>query len=769
MVSLPLVTLLLAGAPASAIAPNTPNIAPGVNVADLPDRCPVNQLSISEDDFGWDMFLKGMRAKNKDADKDLLYMDLILHGDMRMQPLPVVMTFMKESNFFARRDVLYPKFEKRIEAIGDAKERMRAYGNYAMTLVYLGDFKKVISFFAEGPKAKSFLTEPTVTFAIANAYWRLKSYPEASKYARIAFKLDDQLDSRWMLMLSDVGIHGKEWMEKHDDAEYSTKFVSEIFPAKDWSGIPFENVTDALGVDKLGGTGSVTWYDLDGDGWDELIWERKFFPYQIYKNNQGTLTKVDPKKLGTNDCTMIIATPVDFDNDGKPDIFRHCCNYDGAGPSVLLKNEGELTFDDITKGSGVENNTGYGMVVAWADYDLDGWLDLAVGDANATTRLYHNTGHGTFTEVTKAAGTTTPGKVDNLFGTVGVAWGDLNDDGYPDLFIQGWGWKRLFMNNKDGTFKDVTKAAHLNEDPAIKGYTNQIFDYDNDGKLDLYTGQYVVSSGVKWGFAPICTCSNLLKREGYQKREWQHASTIYKNMGDGTFKDMAADTHFIPLGTMGADNGDWDNDGDQDIVMGAGGPYFQQAEPYLFYENLGNGKFALRTPFYDLSLWGKGHGASFGDYDHDGNLDLAINNGGATPGDIWPSMVLHNKGNANHWFEIGFKGNVAGGTNSQAIGARVKVTAGGKTYLQELWTGSRFGAANTSRLHFGMAKNTKIDKVEIRWPNKKLATTVFTNVDVDQAIEVDEATGKYKQLWSFPHGEGLPNAKPAAVTMAVPK
>jgi hypothetical protein len=447
---------------------------------------------------------------------------------------------------------------------------------------------------------------------------------------------------------------------------------------------------------------------------------------------------------------MIVAAIGDYNNDGKPDIFRHCCNYDGAGPAIMLKNKGELTFEDITKESGLGFEKGYGMIASWADYDLDGFLDLSVGDANNTTRLYHNTGKGTFVDVTATAKVTTPGKAMGLFGTVGTTWGDLDDDGYPDLFVQGWGWKRLFMNNKDGTFRDVTKKSGLNEDQGIRGYTNQIFDYDGDGKLDLYTGQYVVSSGVKWGFAPICTCSNLLKKTGYQDREWKFASTIYKNNGNGTFTDMAAKTHFIPLGTMGANNADWDNDGDQDIVMGAGGPYFQQAEPYLFYENMGDGTFKLRTPFYDLSLWGKGHGAAFGDYDHDGNLDVYINNGGATPGDIWQSMLLHNTGNANHWFEVGFKG--AAGTNSEAVGAHVKVTAGGKTYLQELWTGGRFSATNTLRLHYGLAGATKIDKVEIRWPNKKLNVTTLENLDVDQAIEVDEATGKFKKLWAAPHG-----------------
>jgi hypothetical protein len=202
------------------------------------------------------------------------------------------------------------------------------------------------------------------------------------------------------------------------------------------------------------------------------------------------------------DCAHIISVPADYDGDGKVDIVRNCCNYDGAGPVVVLHNEGEFTFKDVTAKSGLAFDKGYGMLTAWADYDLDGYLDFVIGDANGTTRLYHNTGHGTFTLANKVAGVHTPGKEETLFGTVGVSFGDLDEDGYPDLFVQGWGWKRLFMNNKDGTFRDVTEKSGLNLDPGIKGYTNQMFDYDNDGKLDLYAGQYVVSSGSSGALPP---------------------------------------------------------------------------------------------------------------------------------------------------------------------------------------------------------------------------------------------------------------------------
>ena len=191
--------------------------------------------------------------------------------------------------------------------------------------------------------------------------------------------------------------------------------------------------------------------------------------------------------------------------------------------------------------------------------------------------------------------------------------------------------------------------------------------------------------------------------------------------------------------------------GEHDIVMGAGGPYFQQEEPFLFYENQGNFQFALRTPFHEMKLWGKGHGMAYGDYDHDGNLDLYAINGGGLIGDVFSGMLLHNKGNANHWVEIGFK--AAPGTNSSAIGARVRVKAGEVTRVRDLNSGGYFGDTNTLRVHVGLGTATTIETLEIRWPNKKLDVTTLHNVPVDQAIEVNEADGTFRQMWAAPHSK----------------
>jgi hypothetical protein len=196
---------------------------------------------------------------------------------------------------------------------------------------------------------------------------------------------------------------------------------------------------------------------------------------------------------------------------------------------------------------------------------------------------------------------------------------------------------------------------------------------------------------------------------------------------------MVEKTRFLPFGTMGQAEGDWDNDGDEDIIMGSGGPYMQQAEPALFYRNDGGGTFTNMTPFPMMSLWGKGHGVAFGDL------------GGAAMGDACASLFLRNKGNTNHWLEVALEGGP--GTNRMAIGATVRVMAGTFKRTRVLQVGGRFSAVNTFRVHFGLAGNAKVDKLEVSWPNKAKTKTVIENVAADQAVLIKEADGSLKHLW----------------------
>ncbi len=739
--------------------PGQIGIVPDVDTAALPGRAPSRDNYFPMHKYPDLLLYKPEGSEATDgSDSDVGPIDRMIRGDIRSKPFPETVWFQQITDYYGRREELWPKIAARVAAVPEPN-RLVAHRNQAWLLLYLGDFSHLLRLYGpEGEHAELGKNDGSLSFTVAQAFYRLGRYAESLPYANHAYDelTDSILDTRWQIMLSELGLHGRSYLDQADGQTYTRRHIRTLFPHRSFEGFPFEDVTDQLGVARWGGTGSVSFADLDLDGWDELVWEHKYFPPNIYRNVDGKeFRPISREALASPLASPIIFTPGDFNNDRLPDLFRHCCNYDSTGPTQLLENLGDLRFADVTESSGLAYDEGAGMVVAWSDYDLDGDLDLLIGDAEGPSRLYRNEGSGKFEEVTEAAGVITPR-------SVGLAFGDYDNDGWPDIWVLGWDSKKLFRNNGDGTFEDVTEQAGI--DPALgkKGYMAFFFDYNNDTHLDLFTGQYVVSSDERWGFGPICTCSNLLADEGYSDREWKFATTIFKNNGDGTFTNIYEKSRFVPLGMMGSNHGDWNNDGYEDLLMGAGGPYYQQAEPFLFYENNGDDTFDLITPFEMLGLWGKGHGSAFADFDRDGFLDVATNNGGAAPGDIWPSLVLRNKGNENHWLQVNLRAEKAE-TNATAVGARVTVHADGMVQTKELQAGGQFGATNSFTLHFGLAQAKKVDRIVVRWPNRDHQETVLVDVDIDQRIEVFEAEGRYEVVFRRPiPTRSFPDSHPTA-------
>lgn len=714
------------------------------NTADLATRCPGAQQQVAFDSPAFE------EALAKSDDRDGLLVDHMLELNYRRGTVGELVSFMAASDYYAHRTALQARFEQRIAALADGAARLKALEAYAYALLHLGEFRKIVDRFAPqaaeaGPLGKS----GPILFVLGQALFRLGDYAASIPVTRRAFVLMPEavLDTRWQLMMSEAALYGWDLDARHSRDVYSTAHIKELFPNDDFAALPFEDATGLVSGELWGGTGSVSFADLDGDGFDDLVFEHKFSPWRVLRNVGGQrFVDVPRENVPSSACDSQLDTIADVDGDGRPDIYRECCSWDGAGARTLLRNDGGLRFS-ARPGGDATTTSGAPMVAAWADFDLDGHIDLVVNEAFGPTKLFRNQGDGTFVDVTRKAGIVLdlPPDPRGTLGGVGSAWGDFNDDRYPDLFLQGWGWKRLYRNKGDGTFEDVTTRALTDSGQGRRAFMAFFLDADNDGRLDLFAGQYVVSEGEAGRVGPTCTCSNLLSDEGYSEREWLAASTIFHNNGDGTFKNLIAQTKFIPLGTMGQNAADWDNDGDQDIVMGTGGPFFQQAEPTLFYENNGDGTFTNKTPFPMMSLWGKGHGVAFSDFDHDGDLDLFLNSGGPTPGDAWPSRLLRNRGNRNHWLQVRLK--AGPGTNRLAIGAKVRVFAGKLTQLQELSSGGRFSGTNSFELHFGLGAHALVDRLEVEWPNRKLDRTVLEKVAVDQAIEISEADGAVSPLW----------------------
>jgi len=713
------------------------------NAADAPGRCGADRLLTR---FREDEVYTYGAGGSLALDDQIRGM---LAGQIRYLPWNML-RLVKTSDYYARRDEVLAKMTAALAEVPPQK-RAEALGNYAMALLYLGEFKRVVGDFA--PTSKNYrdaADRGEVDYALGLAHYRLGQDAEAKPFAERAFKklADAPLDTRWLLMLVDSDLEGPAFF-KNEHPAYTLKHVKDYFPKTRWE-VPFVDATAEVGLSTQtlwGGFGTAAFFDADGDGWDDLFLERKFFPPRLYRNVGGKLVLQDEAKLGAPaPCNQLLAFPADFDNSGKPGLFRSCCNFEGGGPVQLLKNKGGFTFEDIAKEAGL-GSAPAGTTACWGDYDLDGRLDLLVNGLHGRSHLFRNNGDGTFTDVTDKAGIRTPGdeKTQFSFGAMGCAFSDFRGKRYPDLFVQGWGWHQLYRNNGDGTFTDVTKESGLGDGSNRRGYMVQTLDYDNDGNMDILAGSYGVSRGERYGVSPVCTCSNLLGEQGFGERELEGGPTIFRNNGDGTFADMAEKMKFLPLGGMSYGHADWNNEGWEDLVIGYGGGYIQQDEPFAFYQNDRKGGYVNMTPFLMHGLWGKGHGIAFADVGHRGVMDLVLQSGGAQYGDLWPTRFLRNTTTGRHWLEVRLK--AGPGTNASVIGGRVRVTAGAHRQTKDVSVGGTL-SANSLTLHFGLGAAKTVDKLVVEWPNRKLDVTVLERVPADQAIEIDEAAGTWRRLWA---------------------
>ena len=734
------------------------------------DMIPMNTASVANKSLPDQQcpFVEVAYDKNKGPDTPIseYVTEILEQPSIRHEPFGVLYSF-KQLDYWKNRLAVHAEFEKQVAAEeGDRFKELSE--NYMYVLMYMGEFDKIIEWVPahmKGWEEDRFLG--AANFVLAQAYFRKGDHDRSWPHAKIAQDLlvDSPNDTRWQLMLTEMGLYKGEFYQKYSRDRMSLEHLPTWFPEAEWK-LPFKDVTDQKmpkDFERWGGYGYTWMVDMDKDGWDDIFYQRKWYGATFYKNLKGAgFERIDETDTDLGLGMPHGAQPADYDNDGHLDWYETCCNYDGTAPLHLLKGKGDYKFEDVAAKAGVQDAKVCGMAMLWIDYDLDSWLDIFMTNWCGKTRVYHNNGDGTFTEVHDQAGFKTPGSYwgatdEDWFGSHGVNAGHFfNDDPFPDIYLQGWGWRQIYQNNGDGTF--TLKGGHGAPEGAATGveggrhaknYWSFTFDFNNDGMDDILSGSYVVGAEERFGISPRCTCSNLLTPNGFSGSETDAAPTVFMQTAPGKFKDIRDKTRIVPLGAMGYTMGDWNNDGFEDMVFGLGGPYFQQAEPYLFYENNGgDGTFTNKTPFTMFSLWGKGHGLSFGDYNHDGHVDMMINNGGAMPGDNWPGLLLENTGeSANHFIEVNLK--AGKGSNRSAIGALVTLKAGDMNRRKWLWSGSTFGQ-NSFTLHFGLGKNTKIDELVVHWPNNPQTVTTLNDLAVDQAIEVDQDSGKHTQVWSAP-------------------
>ena len=461
----------------------------------------------------------------------------------------------------------------------------------------------------------------------------------------------------------------------------------------------------------------------------------------LYRNNgDGTFTDVTLKAgVAAEDLFGMGVAVGDYDNDGFPDLL--ILGYERC---ILYHNNGDGTFTDVTSRAGVGNVRKWGSSAAWFDYDNDGLLDLVIanyvdwspernfwcGDKGPGLRsychpdvyhgepptLYHNNGDGTFSDVSKRSGLgIKPGN------GLGVVTFDYDNDGWQDIFIANDHMPNyLFHNNRDGTFREIGYSAGVAvgiDGQFEAGMGTDAADTTGSGRLDLIVAHLD-----------------------------QQLARLYQNVGEGYFEDATfrsrisyATFHLSGFGTRFMD---YDNDGARDLFI-ANGHVLDNiqryhadttyAEPKLMFRNTGHGIFQNVSEQLgsDFQLPRVSRGAAIADFDNDGDLDILVSNNGQPP-----QLLRNDGGNSNHWLQIFLIGTRS---NRDAVGARVKVTAGDLVLYDERKGGMSYQSAQDPRLHFGLGQRRTVEEVEIKWPSGGL--TKLTNLKSDQILAIEEGKG----------------------------
>ncbi len=433
----------------------------------------------------------------------------------------------------------------------------------------------------------------------------------------------------------------------------------------------------------------------------------------------------------------------DYDNDGFQDVY-----VTAFGPNVLLRNKGDGTFADVTARAGV-GDARWSTNCAFGDYDRDGNLDLYVANylafdearipkrgASPTCKylgidvmcgprdlvgepdvLYRNNGDGTFTDVTRAAGIADPGS----YG-FGVIFSDLDDDGWPDIFVANDSVPNfLFHNNRNGTFSEVGLASGLAlnlDGKAQASMGADAADVDGDGRLDVFVTNFSLDY-----------------------------NTLYRNSAQGFFIDVSHQAGVVTpslayLG-WGTAFADFDNDGLPDLFVanghvypeidrsGRGSSYLQRKQ---LFRNQGKGRFTDVTAAVGggLLIEKSSRGAAVGDFDNDGDVDALVINMNDRP-----TLLRNETQSGNDWVTLKL---VAKSNNRDAVGARVWLEGDGGTQVAEVRSGGSYLSHNDMRVHFGLGRTTRVPSIRVRWPDGSLEH--FEGLKADEIQVIRQGTGR---------------------------
>lgn len=565
-------------------------------------------------------------------------------------------------------------------------------------------------------------------------------------YKKILSKYPDDMQSRWLLNVAYMTLGEHPQNIPHQWLISSDAFKSEYELPK------FENIAMYLGLDVDDQAGGCIVDDFNNDGFLDIIASSWGLTDQIrYFVNLGDGNFHD----ATKDSGLLKMTgglnlrQADFNNDGFLDfiILRGAWTPKismGIQPNSLIKNNGDGTFSDVTIEAGLYT-VAPTQTAVWLDYNLDGWLDLFIGNETVVKapnhevfpcEFYHNNGDGTFKNIAKTIG------MDVVSFCKGVATGDVNNDGWPDIYMSNnGGANQLFLNkgkqtNNQWKFEEISQSAKVQN--PILSFPCWFFDFNNDGFDDIFVSAYDINIDLAGDAA----------REYLGLPFKSEPPCLYQNNGDLTFADATKKSNLNrALGTMGCNFGDLDNDGFLDFYLGTGLPDYTSLVPNRMFRNQDGQYFQDVTSSGGFGHLQKGHGIGFADMDNDGDSDIYAVMGGAFSGDNFQNAFFENPGNENKWITI-----VLEGTNSNraAIGSKVELDItlqNGKQskIYRTVSPGASFGA-NSLQLEIGLGDCQKINSVKVKWANQDNQWVDYGQVALNKKIKIVESKNQIIDL-----------------------
>jgi hypothetical protein len=495
----------------------------------------------------------------------------------------------------------------------------------------------------------------------------------------------------------------------------------------------FKDIATTLGVDAIGLSGGVCLEDFNNDGHLDIMCSSYGLTDQLQlflSDTKGGFINNTQKCGLIGEFGGLNLTHADYNNDGFEDVLVLRGGWwDNVGqiPNSLLKNNGNGTFTDVTIQAGMLSYHPT-QVGAWADFNLDGYVDVFIGNETKNNGLPHacemymNNGNGTFTNVAKKLGLELKEFVK------GAVWGDVNNDGLPDLYISIMGNKNKLYLNKGGTSINDWKLEEIGEKAGVSepifSFPCAFFDFNNDGMQDIFVGGYSVDRLAK--------VAEDMGMELQGKAPVAATPKLFLNNGNNTFKDYSKEAGFEKkvAYAMGMNYGDIDNDGWLDLYLGTGAPDYSTIVPNRMFRNAAGKRFNEVTYSGGFGQLQKGHGIAFGDTDNDGDQDIYVVLGGAIEGDIYQNELFENPGNNNAWIKLKLVG--SNGCNTSAIGSKIKIkildNADNEQIIHNVVsTGGSFGSSSLMK-EIGLGNAKSIKEIEVIWADKARTKSVFKNV-----------------------------------------